>query len=172
MLATKPLGENLRKTILPDGHTAADLKRLTNHFRMEPDGRLLFGGRGGLGGGDKVSDYASLKAKLRTYFPQIADIGIDYYWSGYVALTMDHVPHVHRLAPGLTAALGCNGRGVGMTTAAGQIVAKLVGGMDASASPLPITDVPHIPFHSLRRPGMEAAVWWKGLRDWAERAGV
>jgi glycine/D-amino acid oxidase-like deaminating enzyme len=172
MIATRPLSENLRRTILPEGQTAADLKRLTNHFRIEPDGRLLLGGRGSLVEGEGRRGYAPLIAKLHQFFPHLGDIAIDYLWSGKVALTVDHVPHVHRLGPGLIAALGCNGRGVGMASNMAKIMADLVLGGPDEASPIPITSMRTILFHRFRLPAMQAAVWWKGLQDRIEhRAG-
>ena len=168
MIATRPLSDNLRRTILPEGQTAADLKRLTNHFRVEPDGRFLFGGRGGLAEGERRSNYAPLVSKLREFFPHLGDIGIDFLWSGRVALTLDHCPHIHRLGRGLFAALGCNGRGVGMASNIGKVMADLVlGGSDATC-PVPITEIKTIPFHRLRLPAMQAAVLWKGLQDRVE----
>lgn len=170
MVATAPLGENVRRTILPEGHTAADLKRLTNHFRLEPDGRLLFGGRGGLNDEGAGADYAPVIGKLREFFPQLGPVAFDYFWSGRVALTLDHVPHLHEPAPGLHAALGCNGRGVGMATALGKVVADRLRGGATADCPVAVTRLRPIPFHGLRLPVMQATVWWKALRDARERA--
>jgi glycine/D-amino acid oxidase-like deaminating enzyme len=170
MVATAPLGENVRRTILPEGHTAADLKRLTNHFRLEPDGRLLFGGRGGLRDDGSESGFVPVIGKLREFFPQLGPIACDYYWSGRVALTLDHVPHLHEPAPGLHAALGCNGRGVGMATAMGKVAADRLLGRPLEECPVPVSPIRPIPFHGFRLPAMQVTVWWKALRDARERA--
>jgi glycine/D-amino acid oxidase-like deaminating enzyme len=168
MIATEPLGDNLRWSILPSGHTAADLKRLTNHFRLEPDGRFLFGGRGGLSESGGPKSFEPLLIKLRECFPQLADARVDYQWAGKVALTLDHLPHLHELQPGLIAALGCNGRGVGMASNIGKVVADLMLGGEARDCPVPVTRLKPIPFHRLRLPAMQAAIWWKAHRDRAE----
>jgi len=165
MIATRPLSSNLLGSILPEGHTAADLKRLTNHFRIEADGRLLFGGRGSLTEGDDRTKSAHVVAKMIELFPQLANTELEYFWSGNVALTMDHVPHLHQLAPGVLAALGCNGRGVGMGTAMGKVLSDLATGRPHQDCPVPITPVRAIPFHRVRLPAMQATVWWKALRD-------
>jgi glycine/D-amino acid oxidase-like deaminating enzyme len=172
MIATEPLGDNVRGGILPEGQTAADLKRLTNHFRLEPDGRLLFGGRGGFGNSEDPRSYAPLISRLHQYFPQLGDVAIEYRWSGHVALTMDHVPHLHRPAKGVVIAIGCNGRGVGMATSAGKVVADLICGRRDEESPIPLTNIKPIPFHGFRRPAMEIAVWWKSVRDWIEHKSL
>jgi glycine/D-amino acid oxidase-like deaminating enzyme len=165
MVATRSLSSNLLGSILPEGHTAADLKRLTNHFRIESDGRLLFGGRGSLVEGDDRTKSAHVVAKMIELFPQLANTELEYFWSGNVALTMDHVPHLHQLAPGVLAALGCNGRGVGMGTAMGKVLSDLATGRSYQDCPVPITPVRAIPFHRVRLPAMQATIWWKALRD-------
>lgn len=165
MVATRPLSDNLRRSILPDQHTVADNKRLLNHFRLEPDGRFLFGGRGGLTEGPEPAKYRHVVVKLRELFPQLGDQDFDYFWSGKVAMTTDTMPHLHRLGHGLTAALGCNGRGVGTASKIGKLVADLLLGLPSADSPIPVSAVRPIPFHRLRLPAMQAAVWWKGRQD-------
>jgi glycine/D-amino acid oxidase-like deaminating enzyme len=172
MVATRPLPDKLRQTILPQGHTAADLKRLTNHFRVESDGRFLFGGRGGLSDGDDQKNSAYVIGKLYELFPKMKSVPLEFYWSGKVALTMDHLPHIHELAPGVWAALGCNGRGVGMCSALGRVLTRLVASGDTRDCPIPITTLKSIPFHRMRLPAMHAAVWWKGAQDTREHRVV
>jgi glycine/D-amino acid oxidase-like deaminating enzyme len=168
MIATRPLSDNLRRSILPGGETAADLKRLTNHFRVEADGRLLFGGRGGMKESSQAADFRPLLKKLHECFPQLGEVGIDYMWGGKVALTLDHLPHLHEIAPGLFAALGCNGRGVGMASNIGKVVADGLASGSFLDCPIPTTHVPAIPFHSLRLPVLQAAVAWKDYLDRSE----
>jgi glycine/D-amino acid oxidase-like deaminating enzyme len=168
MIATRPLSDNLRRSILPGGETAADLKRLTNHFRVEADGRLLFGGRGGMKETNQASDFKPLLKKLHECFPQLGDVEIDYMWGGKVALTLDHLPHLHEVAPGLFAALGCNGRGVGMASNIGKVVADGLASGSFRDCPVPTTEVPAIPFHGLRMPILQATVAWKDHLDRSE----
>ena len=49
-------------------------------------------------------------------------------WGGDVALTRDHLPGLHLLAPGVMAGLGYNGRGVGMATVMGKVLADWASG--------------------------------------------
>lgn len=173
MVATRPLDDDLRRTILPNGEVVADHKKLMHHFRLEKDGHFLFGGRGGLRENGGASSYQPLLKNLPIIFPQLVGVEIRYRWSGKVAITSDGGPHLHQPAPGLTLALGCNGRGVGMCTAVGKLIADLVKGMPASQSPMPITEVKAIPFHSLRLVGVQSAVWfkaWQDRRDYAKSA--
>jgi glycine/D-amino acid oxidase-like deaminating enzyme len=165
MIATQPLAAALRQSILPNGETAADFKKLMHHFRMETDGRLLFGGRGGLRSSDDSSAYAPLIHGLATIFPHLKDVPIEYRWSGKVAITADGSPHFHRPAHNVLVATGCNGRGLGMCTAAGKLLSELIGGLPDSKSPMPITRLRALPFHRLRLLGAQAAVWYKGWQD-------
>lgn len=165
MIATEPLAASVRQCILPKGETAADFKKLMHHFRIEADGRLLFGGRGGLWSSDEPSAYSPLIHALATIFPQLKDVPIEYRWSGKVAITADGSPHFHRPAPNVWVATGCNGRGVGMCTAAGKLLSELIGGLPDSQSPMPITELRALPFHRLRLLGAQAALWYKGWQD-------
>lgn len=165
MVATAPLPASLRETILPGGEVVADYKKLMHHFRLEEDGCFLFGGRGGLREREPDASYQPLLSKLPEIYPQLRDAPIKYRWSGKVAITSDGGPHLHRPAPGLLVALGCNGRGVGMCTAAGKLMAELINGMSDEQSPMPISTIKAIPFHSLRLVGVQAAVWFKSWQD-------
>lgn len=169
MAATAPLPDNLRERIFPDGETAADAKRLLNHFRLEPDGRFLFGGRGDVVENDHPSSFRHLLAKMVELFPDLSKQAIDYRWNGRVAMTTDHVPHLHHPAPGIWVATGCNGRGVGYCTSMGKLMSKLVKGMPAEESPMPVSQIRRIPFHSLHTTGFRIAIWFKNKQDNAER---
>ena len=57
-------------------------------------------------------------------FPDIKGVELQHLWTGRVALTLDHVPHIHKLADGIFCGLGFNGRGVAMTTTFGKILAR------------------------------------------------
>ena len=64
-------------------------------------------------------------------------------------MTMDALPHVHRLAPGLLAGLGCNGRGVAMSTVMGRVLSECV--LESKTSlDLPLLEVRKIGFRNLK----------------------
>jgi hypothetical protein len=71
-----------------------------------------------------------------------------------------------RLAPGLEAAIGCNGRGVALTTALGRhIGAWLAPGQDDADFVLPITPPRHIPFSRVSGLGPHLALPLWTLQD-------
>ena len=168
-IATRPLSENLRRSILPEGQAASDTYRLLTYFRTDAAGRLLIGGRGPFKDRPEVADTAPLRKVMHSLFPQLGDIELDFRWAGRVAVTTDHLPHLHELAPNLYAGLGYNGRGVAMATLMGRFLAELATGADPKDVPFPMTRPKQIPLHFLRRPMLMAMVQAYRLRDRLDR---
>jgi glycine/D-amino acid oxidase-like deaminating enzyme len=169
-IATAPLDAEQRRAVLPGGMPVSDTRRLLLYFRLDRDGRLVVGGRGPFRDGTPPRDYAKIVDGLRWLFPDLATPAIEHFWSGRVALTLDHLPHLHELAPGLRACLGYNGRGVALATACGKLLADWAQGRAAAALPLPLAPLRPIPLHALRRPALSAAIAWKRLLDrWEAR---
>jgi glycine/D-amino acid oxidase-like deaminating enzyme len=168
--ATRPLSDNLRESILPQGHSVADTRRLILYFRLDRDGRLVMGGVGKQAETEDPADYGGVVAAARRIFPQLGDTEWEYYWSGHVAVTRDELPHLNELAPGVVACIGFNGRGVALTTVFGRVLAEYLTGRSANALPFPVTPPRRFPFHTLRVPGVVATVAWRRLLDsWESR---
>jgi hypothetical protein len=76
------------------------------------------------------------------------------------------MPHVHEPAPGLSLALGCNGRGIALCTSLGQQIARrLQAGHEGTADfAYPVTRMRRIPLHGLQR-FIAAGVAWYSLLD-------
>ena len=150
-VATEPLPEALLRTVLPEGQVASDTRKLLLYYRANHDGRLIMGGRGTFREPTDPSEFGHLESVIGLVFPQLKGIRCAFRWSGRVALTRDHLPHVHRPAPGLTILLGYNGRGVGLATTLGTLVAAHLASPDDHPLPLPLTGIAPIPLHSLHR---------------------
>lgn len=163
-VATDPLPDHVRSTILPQGHVSSDSRRVLLYFRLDRDGRFLMGGVGPTREARGASDFAHLIKAARQLFPQLTQ-PFTCNWYGRVALTMDFLPHLHELAPGLHAAMGYNGRGVGMGTAMGTLLARRALGEPAGALPFPTTDCRAIPLHPLRNIAVAATRAYYRLRD-------
>jgi glycine/D-amino acid oxidase-like deaminating enzyme len=169
-IATEPLSDELRARILPKGHVCSDTRRLLNYFCVTPEGRLVMGGRGHLREGDRRELYAHIVASMHKLFPKTSETRLDHFWSGRVAVTLDHLPKIFELGPGMWSGGGYNGRGVAMATATGRLLAECAGGANADSLPLPPTKPRPLPFHSLRGPAIGLAVGWKLLLDtWEAR---
>ena len=170
-IATAPLAPSVRDTILPGGQGVTDTRRLLLYFRLDRDGRLVMGGRSPVEDEPTFGDAAPLREALARIFPQAAGTPLEYVWSGKVAITKDGMPHVHRLAPGLHAALGFNGRGVAASTVTGKILADLVAAPDSRDLPFPVTVPDRYAFHGLRKVGIFALSHYYRLLDRLETTG-
>ncbi len=111
---------------------AYDSRTLLHYFRLMPDGRFLFGMRGGtratLGAEAKVA--RRIRREFAALFPAWAGVEIAHEWSGLVTLTARGTPFVGAV-PGLDrvwTALAYHGNGVAMGTYAGALAADLIRG--------------------------------------------
>jgi glycine/D-amino acid oxidase-like deaminating enzyme len=168
-IASEPLPDGLRRTILPEGQSVSDMRRLLRYFRLDAAGRLLMGARGVYGDVPAAVAIRRHLAAVREIFPQAASLAFPYRWGGMVAMTQDHLPHLHELAPGLLAGLGYNGRGVAMATAMGKLLADRAGGADPRALGLPVTPLAPLRLHRWSRLGVRLAVQYLRARDAWER---
>jgi len=167
-VATRPLPEEVRRRILPGGQVVSDLRRILFYFRLDPEGRLLMGGRGPLDDRGDPALFARLEGVTRRFFPQVGAVQWEHRWSGRVALTADHLPHLHEPQPGVLIGLGYNGRGVAMATVMGKLLADRALGATPAEVGWPITPIRPIPLHAWRLPAMAAVVHWKRFQDWLD----
>ena len=164
-VATEPLSDNVRKTILPYGQVSSDTRKLLLYFRLDHEGRLLMGGRGPFREPLGDEDWSHLERVVGKMFPQVKGIPFVYRWGGRVALTADMLPHLHEPQPGLIIDIGCLGRGVGLQTAMGAALARYALSGDKSVLPFPLRPIRPIPFHSFRRIGLGAIIAWYRFQD-------
>jgi glycine/D-amino acid oxidase-like deaminating enzyme len=164
-IATEPLTDNLRKTILPEGHVSSDTRKLLLYFRFDHQGRLLMGGRGPFREPKGPEDWAHLERVLGKLFPQIKGTPIAHRWCGRVAVTRDFLPHLHEPAPGLLVDIGCMGRGVGLQTTMGKALARYLASGKAGDLPFPIVPIAPIPAHWLNRLYVSAIIAWYRMTD-------
>ena len=164
IVATKPLTGHAAESILPGQETVSTAQRLLLYFRKDSHGRLLMGGRGLFNDPTSPTDFAHLERSLALLFPQLGPLEFEYRWAGRIAITRDFMPHVHEPAPGLTLALGCNGRGIALCTSLGQQLAgRLCDGKVEFA--YPVTALQRLPMHGLQRFYIGAGVAWYSLLD-------
>lgn len=155
-MATAPLGPEQRRAILPEGQSVSDTRRNLFSYRLDAEGRLITGGMAAFqpGAGDRLK--GPLARRLSRMLPSLGPVTFDFAWHRTAALTPDLLPRLFDLGPGLTALIGCNGRGIGMTTALGAALAELAAGGDPSDLPVLLTPPDPIRFHGLARylPGL------------------
>lgn len=116
------------------------------YFRMLPDKRLLFGGRGDTVGdklgGERMRDL--LDAGLKRLFPAWAQVPTTHYWRGLIAITERLTPSIGRLDEDRSVhfSFGCHGNGVGWSTWAGRALAGEIAGK-AGPLPAPVRGMSH-----------------------------
>lgn len=117
-----------------------DTRILLHYFRLMPDGRFLFGMRGGLNARPATQDALSrrIRRDFHHLFPEWREIEITHDWSGLVCLMRALVPFAGPVPdmPGVFAAMGFHGNGVAMGSYLGaQIAGAAIG--TAPAGPCP-----------------------------------
>ncbi|MCC9620066.1 FAD-binding oxidoreductase [Thalassospira sp. MA62] len=126
MIATEQLPEEVIRSVSPKLRCHGSTERVSVYYRPSPDGtRILFGGRA-FGHGDCPKLYHRyLQGFMTRLFPQLSPIKLDYAWSGKIAYTFDHVPHIGTM-DGMHYAIGYCGSGVGRANYFGRKIAQKV----------------------------------------------
>lgn len=168
-VATRPLSDNVYRSILPGRHASADTRRLLLYYRKDASGRFIMGGRGGLSDQGTFAALEDLRRASVALFPRLAEAEWEHAWGGTLAVTPDHYPRLHEVEDGVLAGLGFNGRGVAMATAMGRVLADWASGRPASELDFPVTPVRAIPFHRLHRLGVWSATT---KMKWLDRLGL
>lgn len=147
-----------------------DTRILLHYFRLMPDGRFLFGMRGGLRAtpGAEAALSRKIRADFCQMFPEWHAVGITHEWSGLLCMMRSLTPFAGAVPdmPGVFAAMGYHGNGVAMGSYLGARLADTVIGR-APQGPLPefITSAPkRFPLGAMRRtllaPAYAAAAFW------------
>ncbi|RUO33537.1 NAD(P)/FAD-dependent oxidoreductase [Aliidiomarina sanyensis] len=167
ILVTRPLtaaeqAENgLRSTDM-----MMDTRTLKYYYRLLPDGRLLFGGRGAVSGSESTHPRhrARLERALAQTFPRLRQLTTDFYWSGWVSVSFDAMPRVYSPSSGVFTSMGYCGAGVAFASLAGKRLAQKAAGDKLPELPFYHGELPRFPFPSLRRAALRAMYAWSALR--------
>ncbi|SER49005.1 Glycine/D-amino acid oxidase [Faunimonas pinastri] len=145
-MATTPLPEALRRSILPERQGASDTEEVLSSFRFDRAGRLVFGSVGALRGtGTGIHRNWGRRAMTRL-FPQLKGIGFEQEWYGQIGMTENSLPRFHKPALNVLSFSGYNGRGIAPGTVFGRTLAELILGKIAEEDlPLPVTSVTPAP---------------------------
>jgi glycine/D-amino acid oxidase-like deaminating enzyme len=164
-LTSTPLSQNLRHSILPEGHALTDTRRMTSGVRMLPNGRLHVTADGPRFGPPAPPDVRAADRRIAELFPQIGKVRWEYAWSGWLAMTRDEYPRLHELAPGVFAALGYSGRGLALATVLGRELARHLAGAGQDSLVLPLTKPSVVGLPFVNHVAVKAVVAYKRMRD-------
>ena len=169
-MATAPLPEAARKGVLPFDHACSDTHGDLHFFRWDAQGRLVTGGALVLPWHWRERLARRIGARVARVFPQLGVPRFEFQWHGRLGITLDRLPHVHELAPGVLAWLGCNGRGLALATAIGGELARACLGTPLATLPLPFTPLRPVPGHAFARGKETFALLYYRYRDSREMA--
>jgi glycine/D-amino acid oxidase-like deaminating enzyme len=170
IIVTSPLSAQEQESIgMKAGLMVMDTRALKYYYRLLPDGRLLFGGRGAIKGKDADRDAYSqelLKALIGT-FPQLNNIMLAYFWSGWVSVSYDDYPRIWgNEENNVLYAMGYCGSGLSFATQAGKRLAQKLAG-EQTLPQLPFLQGPlaKFPMASMRRVGLSLYYKWAQLKS-------
>lgn len=169
VIATEPLGARA-EALIPSDCCVEDNNFLLDYFRLSGDGRLIYGGGVIYGARDPARVEALVRPKMLRTFPELADVKVEFGWTGNFLLTLSRLPQVGRLDDNVYYSQGCSGHGVTFTHLIGRVLGEAIRGQaerfDAFAR------LPHLPFPGgrlLRVPFTALGAFWYDMRD---RLGV
>ena len=165
IIATEPLRNGLMAELSPNNRGFGDSSRLVLYYRPSPDGaRMVFGGRA-FDLSDKPQNYVpDLSRLMHRVFPQLRDSRITHAWSGTVAYTFDHAPHLGS-HEGLHFVMGYCGSGVGRAGFYGRKLALKMLGDAEGHTELDGQAFPTRPFYRGRPWFLPAVLRWNSLMD-------
>jgi gamma-glutamylputrescine oxidase len=166
VIATEPLGAARARELNRDDLAVHDSRFVIDYYRMTHDHRLLFGGGEVYGNRDPTDIRSFVRKYALEVYPQLADARIDYGWGGWLALTVNRLPHMGRLSRDLYFAHGYSGQGVALSGLYGKLIAEAIAGtaerFDLFAA------IRHRDFPGgalLRHPLQVLGMLWYSLRD-------
>lgn len=169
IVATEPLGARAAQVLTRD-IGVHDTKFVVNYWRLDPEGRLIFGGGENVSYCFPADIFAKVRKPLLQIYPGLADVKLTHAWGGTLAITMNRMPCFIRPAPNCLSASGYSGHGLALATLAGKLMAQAVAGQSEGFDTMAALPQPPFPGGAaLRWPLLVAGMSWYALRD---RLGV
>ncbi len=144
-IATEELPAELARQLIPNRRVISDTQLIGNYFRLTPDAdRLQFGGRVTFTEAESESGIETLRRQMLQVFPQMHDVRIAYSWVGYVAYTLDIVPHIGK-HEGIYYAMGYCGSGITLSSYFGMRLGQKVLGLPEGKTAMDDLKFPTLP---------------------------
>ena len=161
--ATEPLPDDAG--VLPGGEACDDSRFVVRYFRKSVDNRLLFGGREAYT--SEAGDITRhIRKQIAEVYPHLKGVRMTHAWGGSVGITMQRLPFVRTLSPGVTTIGGFSGHGVMLANFAGRLYAERIAGNRDRLAEFEALDIPAFPGgRRLRAPLLFLAMTWFSMRD-------
>jgi len=151
--------------VMPTRSSLYEMGNITVYYRKDRDNRILMGGRSAQHDVSRPEELQSLIDYAIRLWPALRGVRWTHAWSGQLAITPDHYPHIHEPEETVLVCLGYNGRGVAMSTAMGvELARRVIGGRHAEIA-MPITGIRQIPLHGLWKSAVDARLVYGRVRD-------
>ncbi|HEY0440743.1 MAG TPA: FAD-dependent oxidoreductase [Xanthobacteraceae bacterium] len=158
-MATKPITDNIAKTVIPGRQAMSDTHRELYFARWDARDRLVTGGAAVFPGQEGTNLRRPVAERLKRLWPQLGEVEFDYVWSGYVGMTPDNLlrpqvpgfPRIHQLGPDGFAWVGCNGRAVALSISLGRELARATQGAAIETLGLPLSKPKPQPLQAMVR---------------------
>jgi len=165
VIATEPLSADVATTILPGDVAVCDPRTALDYFRLSADRRLLFGGLSNYTGMEPSNLIPVMKKKMTQIFPETADAGIDFAWSGWIGIGINRMPQLGRLTANIRYLQAYSGHGVAPTHMMAKITAESITGESTRFETM--ANIAHMAFPGgrlLRRPALAIGMaYYKAL---------
>ena len=137
-----PLPPRLLTRILPERQGAWDTRSILSSFRLDQQGRLIFGSVGALRRGGARVHAQWARRELARLFPALGTVNFEHAWYGTIGMTDNALPRLHELGRNVVSISGYNGRGIAPGTSFGRDLARLtLGETDIDSLAVPRTSV-------------------------------
>jgi len=165
VVLTEPIPELLARIGWTGGEAIFDGRMFLHYFRTTNDGRVLMGsGSGPIGFGGRLDrrfthdepTVARAEQGLRHLLPDLTGAKVTHAWGGPIDVSSDHLPFFGTVAgTRIHYGAGYSGHGAGPSWLGGQILARLVLGVDDELTRLPLVTrrPPKLPPEPIRRLG-------------------
>ncbi|WP_251978320.1 NAD(P)/FAD-dependent oxidoreductase [Salinicola avicenniae] len=166
IIATEPLEAATARAILPSNAAVSDANFVLDYYRLSADRRLLYGGEVSYTGQPPRGLDSRMRDKMRSLFPALQNVGIDYRWGGDVGITRNRAPDFGRVDSNIFYAQGYSGHGMTLAGLAGQLLADAIGGQAERFDDFAAIDHRRFPGgERLRVPLLALATTFYRLRD-------
>ncbi|MDX5592891.1 FAD-dependent oxidoreductase [Pseudovibrio sp. SPO723] len=143
---------------------AYDTRNLLHYFRLLPNGRFLFGMRGGTDAAPEKRQHMFERTRQHfdLMFPAWSDVEATHFWSGFVCMNRSLAPYIGAVGSlsRVWTAAGYHGNGIAMASWAGKALADFAAGYQQGIDRIPavMQQVPkRFPLSALRLLYLKAA---------------
>jgi glycine/D-amino acid oxidase-like deaminating enzyme len=164
IIATEPLSKEAADRLIPHRRVVYDTKRMLAYYCLSADNRMVWGGERSASGVSAVKNAENLRQGMVKAYPELKNIGIEYYWGGTLGLTIDQNPHAGQV-DGMWFSMCYVGHGVTLATFLGEQVANAILG-EESFNPFAGMRIPIVPFYAGKAWFVNFGKAWFRLLDW------